>query len=291
MLGNIGSWVKGTIMKRDLLLVAALVMALTACAGGVPGESPGASAAPSPSSSPTGTPTPSPATATNASCHELAFYLDPVLAAGFTCETVPVSPYELEPYPQHTRVTLQGYPLSGTFFTAHISVYSVADFAIVLPVAFPGRVTDLQALVGGGSAPVFTGPFASPLPFLPQFDAAQAFFAQYGVIPFTNGSGIRFLTEYAQYYAPVNNTDLFYTYQGLTSDGQYWVSAILPINLAGLPADYEAGFGGQTEEQFSNGYESYITAAVGQLDATSPASFAPTIDTLDTLVASIAIAP
>ncbi len=280
-------------MKRALLPLALLSLVLCACADPASPASPSVtpSDTPSPSSTPSPTPSETPGVAANVTCNEISFYLDPALASSALCETVPVSPYEFEPYPEHTRVTLQGYPLSGTFFTAHISVYSVADFADVLPVLFPERVTDLQALVGGGSAPVFTGPFASPLPFLPQFEAAQAFFARYGVIPLTNGSGIRFLTEYAQYYVPVNNTDLFYTYQGLTSDGQYWVSAILPINLAVLPADYLAGFGGQTEEQFSDGYEPYITTAVGQLDAAAPGAFNPTITMLDALVVSIAIAP
>ena len=55
--------------------------------------------------------------------------------------------------------------------------------------------------------------------------------------PFVSGIGVRFLTEYAQYFVPVNNHDLFYTYQGLTNDGQYWISVILPINHPDLPAN------------------------------------------------------
>ena len=63
----------------------------------------------------------------------------------------------------------------------------------------------------------------------------KMFHAQYQVFPFGSGGGIRYLTLYAQYYAPINNHDLFYTYQGLTNDGKYWVSAILPINNPILP--------------------------------------------------------
>ncbi|MEO8354588.1 MAG: hypothetical protein ABI621_01610 [Chloroflexota bacterium] len=40
------------------------------------------------------------------------------------------------------------------------------------------------------------------------------------VINFQNGRGIRFLTQYAQYPAPINNHELFYHFQGLTNDGK-----------------------------------------------------------------------
>ncbi len=221
----------------------------------------------------------------NATCNELSFYLDPALAASYTCETVPASNVEFEIYPQYTNVVLQGYPLSGTTFTPHISVFPVAAYNALRPDYVPGRLVELQALTAGGA------PGTDALPFLPLFNAAQTFHAQYRVVPFQNGSGIRFLTLYAQYFAPVNNQDVFYTYQALTADGQYWVSAILPVNHAMLPPNADNPPGGQTWEQFGNNYEPYITDMVNQLNAQPPESFLPSLTLLDALAQSIIIQP
>jgi hypothetical protein len=228
---------------------------------------------------------------TNVICNELALYLDPSLASGYECETIPESPYEMELFPEHTKLTLTGYPLSGKFFEPHISIYPVAAYTALNPAAVPGRVAELQALIAGGSLPPFVASFSTSLPFLPTFNAGQAFYAQEQILPFASGRGIRFLTEFAQYLVPVNNNDLFYTYQALTSDGLYWVSAILPVNLPMLPADALNPPGGVTWEEFSNTYESYINDMVGQLNTQPGGNYIPSLLLLDGLVNSITITP
>jgi hypothetical protein len=225
-----------------------------------------------------------PALVTNVTCNKLAFYLDPALASGYNCETIPESTEGMEIYPQYTMLTLQGYVLSGKFFTPHFSVFPVQRYTELLPDFIPGDVSGLQTLIGGGA----TG---DSLPFLPSFNAAQVFHAQYQVLPFASGSGIRYLTLYAQYFAPVNNHDLFYTYQGLTSDGQYWVSAILPINNPILPANGDNPPGDLSWDEFNNNYGPYITDMIDQLNSATSGSYTPTLAALDTLVGSITIQP
>ena len=58
-------------------------------------------------------------------------------------------------------------------------------------------------------------------------------------LKFENGSGVRYLTMYGQGFAPINNHDLFYSFQGLTADGRYWVSVIMPVNHPSLQATYD----------------------------------------------------
>jgi hypothetical protein len=285
-------------MKRRLLPLALLSLLLGACDTPAPAAStsdtptPVASTSGTPSSGPSVTPTPSetPGVISNATCDELSFYLDPAIGSGYTCETVPESTDEIEPWPQHTLVTLEDYPLLGTFFTAHIAVYPVADYTALRP-EVPLLMTDLQALTSGGPTPVYLGPLASPLPFLPVFNAGQVFPAQYQVLPFASGDGIRYLTQISMWSPPVNNTDLFYTFQGLTDDGQYWISATLPINLPYLPAAAEPLPGGVTFEEWADNFMPYITDMIDQLNAESPDSFTPSIDDLDALVSSITIGP
>lgn len=228
---------------------------------------------------------------TNVTCNELSLYLDSALASGYECETIAESPYEMELYPAHTQLTLVGYPLAGKFFEPLIRVYPVAAYTALLPDVLGEKLAALQGLTNSGIIPPFASSFSAALPFLPQFNAAQAFYAQAQVLPFASGSGLRYLTEFAQYYVPVNNTDLFYTYQGLTSDGLYWISVILPVNLAMLPASADPLPGGLSHEDFANNYATYINDMVNQLNAQAPGSYTPTLTALDALVTSITIVP
>lgn len=274
-------------MKK--LIIPILVVALTILACSI---TPGPVTEPPVTEPPvTEPPVTEPPVVPNVICNELSLYLDPALASGYDCQTIPENPYEMELYPAHTELTLQGYPLADKFFDPHISVYPVAAYSALAPAAVPARVGDLQALIASGSIPPFVSSFSSSLPFLPTFNAAQAFYAKAQNLSFASGDGIRFLTEFAQYTVPVNNTDLFYTFQGLTSDGQYWVSAILPINLAILPPGPDPLPGGVSFEDFANNYETYITDMVNQLNAQADDSYIPGITALDALVSSITITP
>jgi hypothetical protein len=281
-------------MKRLFYSIAIISILLFACSipsiptqpaatlPPVPTTPPGPTSPPEPTN--TSIPTEPPAVVANVTCSELSFYLDPLLASGYNCETVPATTEGIGITPQYTNLTLQGYVLADKFWDAHISILPVAQYVALLPDSIPGQVVALQLLIGGG-------PAGDSLPLLPVFNAAQVFHAQYQVLPFGNGGGIRFITLYAQYFAPINNHDLFYTYQGLTSDGLYWVSAILPINNAILPVNADTMPGGVSQEEFAANYPSYLTDITNQLNSQTSASFTPTLAALDALVASIMIQP
>ena len=68
------------------------------------------------------------------------------------------------------------------------------------------------------------------IPVAPLINATQVFRAHTKYLDFNNGSGVRFLTYYSQGINPITNSDLFYTYQGLTSDGKYRISVYYPIS-------------------------------------------------------------
>jgi hypothetical protein len=231
-----------------------------------------------------------PAVQANVTCNNVSLYLDPALASGFQCQTVAeVSGADYPGFavnPQYTEITFQGYVLADRFFTPHVDVYPVQRFTEIAPdVNIPSRVSALQALIGGGT------PGSDALPLLPVFNAAQEFYAHYQVLPFGTGSGIRFLTQYSQFADPVNNHEMFYSYQGLTADGVYWISAILPVSLAGLPDNGDNPPDGQTFEQFSNNFPAYIADMTSKLNGQADGDFSPTLPALDTLVASLQVTP
>jgi len=276
-------------MKRlvfPLIILSVMMFACNISTTGTP------TAAPQPTAQPTGEltatppgPTGTPTLETNTACNELSIYLDQALASGSTCETIAESPEGFETYPQYTKLTLKGYPLTGTFFMPSISVVPVDRYTELLPDSIPGQVATLQGLIGGGT------PNDKGLPFLPPLNAAQMFHAQYQILSFGSGSGIRYLTLLAQYYAPINNNELFYTYQGLTSNGKYWVSAILPVSNPILPDNADNPPGGQTWDQFTNNYSTYIADLTAQLNSQAPGNYTPDLGQLDALISSISIQP
>lgn len=261
-------------MKRFVSILVFLALLALAC-----------NITPTPTPVVTEPPVTEPPVTTNVTCNELALFLDPALASGYSCETIPESTAEFEVAPQYTKLTLQGYVLAGRFFEPHIMVFPVQRYSELLPEQVPGRVTALQGLIGGAA------PGDSGLPLLPVFNAAGVFYARYQVLPFASGSGIRYLTLYAQYYAPINNHELFYSYQALTPDGQHWISAILPVSDPILPENADNPPPGYTWEDLSFNYDAYLADIVPQMEAQPPAAYSPSLDALDALVTSITIQP
>ncbi|PKO02557.1 MAG: hypothetical protein CVU43_07365 [Chloroflexi bacterium HGW-Chloroflexi-5] len=228
--------------------------------------------------------------------------LPPCMAANATGTFVPAAPYDefngpMEYYPENRKIAFLGYPLSGGFFEANgsdhggLTIYPIADFVAMNQAAISPIVTNMQILLADKPAA------PQSIPFLPVFNAAQVFKAQVKYLDFQNGQGVRFLTEYAQYYAPVNNDDLFYAYQGITADGKYWVSAILPINAAYLQAAYDSvnvPDGGipapaLDDPNYGNAMEAYYIVMLDKLNTTPDASFTPGLDCLDQFIQSLQI--
>ena len=221
----------------------------------------------------------------NTTCQRMTLYVDPTLASGSTCKTVPEGTGPGNSTVNTDQLTLQGYVLSGRFFTPHLDVFSVQSLQQASPSIMNTRLPALQSLINGAA------PGTTELPLLPVFEAAQEFHAQYKVISFGNGSGTRYLTEYAQFYDPINNHDMFYSFQGLTSDGKYWVSALLPISNPILPVNGNNPPNGQSWDAFSKVFDAYIADITGKLNSQAGDSFSPTIPALDALISSITIQP
>ena len=201
-----------------------------------------------------------------------------------------------EVVPQHRRINYTGYPLSGTFFSPYMRVFPVADFETAYAAApenyAAGTITAMQSLLA--ARPPDTD---DALPFLVMAGAGQVFHTQAKYLDFANGSGVRYLTSYGQYYVPYNNHDLFYTFQGLTSDGKYWVSVIFPVNHALLPPSADSTVvppGGIAIPEWSSPtYDSdmtaYYAAMKGLMNAQADDTFVPGLDCLDAYIRSLNI--
>lgn len=184
--------------------------------------------------------------------------------------------------PEHRQVDLTAYPIANHFHQAQVWVYPVAEYEALLDV-ISDRALRLQELLA--MRPNFDGDW---LPFLPVFNAGPLITARVDYLDFQNGSGLRYLTLYGQSYRPINNYELFYTFQGLTDDGQYWLCAILPISQQDLQANGDNIPGGDFGA-FAENYESYAALQVDNLEAAPQASFMPQLEVLDSFMASFLV--
>lgn len=241
---------------------------------------------------------PSPVTNTLVTFGRLTLEIPSSVASGASGSDIPPVTNEDAAYwektPGHLQVSLGDYyVLQEKFHQPQIYVYPAIDYAVLVPGAFES----MHRLRNVMSAVVPTTP--DQLPAVPFFNAAQVFASNVQEIPFQNGSGIRFLTEYAQYPAPVNNHELFYHFQGFTSDGEYYIIAILPITA---PVLAETGDAGATLPAVGIQYpffadpnletlQKYYEDAANLLSATPNEAFTPTIGQLDALIQSMQVTP
>ena len=242
---------------------------------------------PYPTVEPGTTPTyaPVPADGNNYSYQGVQFSLDPAVASSVSGRVIPENPGSADgPYwavnPQYVDIALGGYPLTQTAFSPVISVYPVEDYRRLSSMA-AAVLDDLSSLLAQKPAAV------DKMPFLPVMNAGQVFHADVQYLDFQNGSGVRYLTLYAQYAAPINNQDLFYTFQGLTSDGRYFVSIILPVNHPSLPASMNDLSASELEAIIQD--PSYYGRMAKTLEPLASDTFTPDLGKLDALVTSLAI--
>lgn len=206
-------------------------------------------------------------------------------AQGKTTQAVPVTkePALGGATPASVLFTFDGAALPEFFdpTVAQVYVYKTEEWSKLDP-STAKMVTDLQALLKNKPSD-----FAEQIPVLPPFPASQVFHVQPRYLDFRNGSGVGFITYYAQDVSPVLADRIFYTFQGLTTDGKYYISVFHPITTALLPTDSEAAMGGQSDEEWSKNYETYLANLVNAMDVLVPAAYTPNPTLIEEMLKSI----
>jgi len=196
--------------------------------------------------------------------------------------------------PGHLQVSLNDYyVLQGKLHQPQIYVYPAMPYVELVPAAFES-IHRLNNILYDPDTPIGS----DQLPPIPLFNARQVFASNVQVMSFQSGRGVRFLTEYAQYPASANNTDLFYHFQGVTSDGAYFIVAIFPITIPSLAETSDGGAalppGGIPYPYFADpnaDMQSYYAAVTTLLNSAPADTFTPTIGQLDALIQSMRITP
>jgi len=274
-----------------LLIVAFLAMVQLACSFSVNMGASTATVPPAPTEAPTALPvatqlpaaTQTPAAAT---CASATFALDPSVAASASGVIIPRptedpngTPWAI--LPQYVTYSFTGYALQGRLLTPLIDVIPVASLNSFNP-QLGQEATDLKTLLIAKQVAANAN-----IPFLPPYEAAQVFHAQVSFLKFQNGSGVRFITQYDQAYMPISNKEVFYTFQGLTSDGNCYVAIVLPVSNTNLQND--DSIPGGDFNTFSNNFPNYLTSIVNMLNGQAANTFTPSLDVLDRFVASLSV--
>ncbi len=188
--------------------------------------------------------------------------------------------------PRHRSVRLYSYELAETFYGPEIMIFPLEDYKLASANA-ADTIAQVENFIAQKNAPDTT----AYLPFLPEPMAGQLFSANGSYLESEKSGGIRYLTQYGQDIWPITNYSLFYTYQGITSDGLYYISATFPVNHPLLPADSDEYFDstGLDYAAFDEGYIDYITQIAAMIDQADDDQFTPSLEILDELIKSLEV--
>jgi hypothetical protein len=189
------------------------------------------------------------------------------------------------PMPEFTEITFQNFVENTGWIPTgqYIHVYPVVTFPTDPNTPFARSLEQLRSVLAARP----TVPDGE-LPMLPVVTAMQIFRSQVQYVDFATGSGIRYITAAGLDVSPLSDDRLFYTFQGLTNDGAYYIAAYFPVQSGVLPPVPEA-MNAQQYNEFASGYEAYLADVKAQLDAVPPENFSPNLPVLDSLFASMTI--
>jgi hypothetical protein len=236
----------------------------------------------------------------------LATYVKPEIVAATPLEREGEKPDSVNP--RHVTFSFVG-PYASTnahsFFQPMIRVYPIEGFKNALAAspedvqAYESEVEALSSLLAGDQVSI---PLGAKIPFLPYgVDASQEFHSHLKRISFEQGTGVAFLTQYNIEPSLVNNEGLFYTFQGLTYDRRFYISATFPTSASFLPSDYAA----QTTQdyklsfptsakgwaRFDAKYQRYLGDVTNKLEQAPSDKFEPKLESFRKIIESLCVNP
>ena len=234
--------------------------------------------------------------------------------------------------PEHPSFTLVGYPKLRSMEETdpHVRVFSIAKFREAFSIAgteysknvvypknewdwakdFDKEVRVLQALLvkqpKSDELKAFLAKARSSearkfddfpqMPFLPMWEASQAFFTRPQYINFKNGRGVFFLTQWNTETSKVTNDGLDYAFQGMTNDGQYYVYAEFAVTAPFLPNDNDSDVAAWNQKNYllpqkCKQYQDYLRPIVAKLRTLPANQFRPDLGLIEKLIVSMEVHP
>lgn len=260
----------------------------------------------------------------------VSFTFDHSLASEVRPETIPAStegkPSDI--WPEHPGFKFVGYrrPRAMPPTDPHMRVFSVNKFreafasaskeyakSLVNPspsnppdwtLDFDKEVRILKTLLVEKPRQAMIGRFLAKargeqgcraaMPFLPMWEACQAFVARVRYVNFRNGEGVLFLTQWDTETSRVTNQGLEYAFQGITNDGQHYVYAEFSVSAPFLPRGDEPEINAWNVKNYllphkSAQYQKYVRPIVAKLEVLPANQFQPNLRLLEQLIESLEV--
>ena len=147
----------------------------------------------------------------------------------------------------------------------------------------------LQAILAARPDPAGLATGGDALPYMPPVvDAAQMLRARVSYVDLPGLQGISYLTAYGQDAYPFTSDRFQYVFEGLSTDGRWYVAAIFDVTTDLFPKKVSAKDANRIVAT-RKAYERYEAESRATLEGAAQDAFAPTLDAADALIASIVI--
>jgi hypothetical protein len=222
----------------------------------------------------------------------VSFLLDPTLGRSVNSTLVPGAAPDEEmlgfPHPEaivfsvyRARAEGERPPRVGDA-NVTIRAYRTADLAGYQEVG--ARAAALEALLAERpDLADSTAAGADALPFLPAINAAQVLRAAPVYVDAPGVSGIAYLTAYAQDLFPFTSDSIWYTFQGLSTDGEWYVAVLAMLDTDLLPERVTE----RRVQRAVRDWDTYLARTVQTLEGAEPQAFTPSLVAVDGLARSL----
>jgi hypothetical protein len=192
------------------------------------------------------------------------------------------------------------FDLLTDFTRTYIAIYPIEEFPRMYAVnkesmkAMQEEIRDFKKVLQNKNYRV-----KGKIPYLPFVDASQSFQVKVKNSKFKNGSGIFFLTHWSTEVALISNNHLRYIFEGLTSDGKYYVLAEMPARVDFLPEDSPEEFEGYKSSylfedylhpnEIKPRYKKYISQITQRLENLPRDKYKPNLKYFEEIISSLKI--
>jgi hypothetical protein len=237
-------------------------------------------------------------TPSTVSFNGIGFSFDPTLGTSVNIASVPAQSSAQAQVgvaaPAHTAFAIYG-ARTETAKTPRIEsgpvvrVYSVADMSGFAE--YSNALSSLQNLLSQRpDLTTYMAPTTNSnnlsLPYLPAAQAGQPLRARAVYVDTPELQGVSYLTGFRQDVSAFAAKDFWYTFQGISTDGAWYVSVVTPVKASMFPKKVKA-----KDNNFKNAdqYTTYLTDAISKLNTGDDSAFSPPLTAIDALVQSITL--
>jgi hypothetical protein len=218
-------------------------------------------------------------------------------------EAIPLEPEDKpdSAVPRHIRLTIEGEyadQVKDFRFTPSVAVYDVEKFRDQISVqpsveaSFDENLKALESLLSDKLDLNKQG----EIEIVRYVENMQVLRAHASYLPFQGGCAVAYITQFMPDASYVNNRELTYVLQGLTSDGKYYLFGTFPVRVGFLPEDSDiSDFEGYKIPTFSptaieaQENSRYLRRIETRLENTPQEMFQPDLREIEKLISSIEI--